>query len=102
VERGKRGLEALIGGSCPPSPEALLDLLADRSRPPDDSLPDTGVGLEWERVLSPLFIESPLYGTRSSTVLLIDGRGGVTFVERVFGGGKEPWMTARFTFQISA
>lgn len=101
VERGKRALAALLGGGGPPSPEALLDLLADRTRPPDAQLPDTGVGLEWERVLSPLFIESPLYGTRSSTVLTVDRQGAVTFVERVFGGGRDPWMTARFAFDVT-
>ncbi len=101
VERGKQALGELIGGKKNPSPEALLDLLADRSRPPDERLPMTGVGLEWERVLSPLFIESPVYGTRSSTVLIIDRKGHVTFVERVFNGGADPWMTSRFDFQIS-
>jgi uncharacterized protein with NRDE domain len=60
------------------------------------------VGLEWERLLSPVFIESPAYGTRSSTVLLIDQNGSVTFIERVFNGAADPWMTARFAFQIGA
>lgn len=101
VERGKQALGRLIGGMKKPSPEALLDLLADRSRPPDDRLPVTGVGLEWERVLSSLFIESPAYGTRSSTVLIIDRKGRVTFVERVYNGGADPWMTSRFDFVIA-
>ena len=100
VERGKRALAALLAAGDEPAPEALLALLADRLRPPDDELPDTGVGLEWERVLSPIFIESPLYGTRSSTVLIVDSEGRVTLVERVFGGGDDPWMTARFTFRV--
>ena len=101
VERGKQALGKLIDGKKNPSPEALLGLLTDRSRPPDEQLPMTGVGLKWERVFSPLFIESPGYGTRSSTLLIIDGTGHVTFVERVFNGGSNPWMTSRFDFQIS-
>jgi uncharacterized protein with NRDE domain len=101
VNRGKLALEQLLAGDHGPSPEALLDLLASRSRPSDDRLPDTGVGLEWERVLSPLFIKSPTYGTRCSTVLLIDRRGMVTFVERVFDGGSEPRVTSRFDFRIT-
>jgi uncharacterized protein with NRDE domain len=100
VERGKQALGELLGREKAPSPEALLDLLADRSRPPDDRLPVTGVGLEWERVLSPVFIESPVYGTRSSTVLIIDRKGRVTFVERVFNSNADPWMTSRFDFRI--
>lgn len=100
VERGMQALEGLLEREKKPSTVSLLDLLADRSRPPDERLPATGVGLEWERVLSPLFIESPLYGTRSSTVLIIDRRGRVTFVERLFSGGTDPWMTSRFDFRI--
>ncbi len=101
VERGKHALGELLAAEKDPSPEALLALLASRSRPPDESLPETGVGLEWERVLSPLFIESPHYGTRCSTVLLIDREGRVTFVERVFNGGSEPRLTSRFDFRIT-
>ncbi len=100
VEWGKKALSDLLLEKQGPSPETLFGLLADRARPPDDRLPDTGVGIEWERVLSPRFIESPVYGTRSSTVLLIDRKGGVTFVERVFNGSADPRMTVRFEFRI--
>lgn len=100
VERGKQAFRDLLEREKKPSPEALLTLLSDRSRPPDHRLPATGVGMEWERVLSPLFIESPVYGTRSSTVLVIDRSGRVTFIERVFNGDPDPWMTSRFDFQI--
>jgi uncharacterized protein with NRDE domain len=58
------------------------------------------VGLAWERILSPLFIENPIYGTRSSTVLLIDRRRCVTFAERVFNGAADPRMEAHFAFRI--
>lgn len=101
VERGKQAFRDLLEREKAPSPDTMFALLADRSRPPDEQLPDTGVGLERERVFSPLFIESPLYGTRSSTVLMIDRSGRVTFVERVFNGDSGPWMTSRFDFQIS-
>ena len=100
VAQGKKALETLLQRENEPSPEALFALLADRTRSPDDRLPDTGIGLEWERLLSPLFIESPAYGTRSSTVLLIDRKGVVNFIERVFDSVADPWMTARFTFRI--
>lgn len=74
VERGKAGLRALLA-----RPEvdagALLDLLADPTRAADEALPDTGVGLELERALSPLFIAMPGYGTRSSTALRIEAGG---------------------------
>ena len=69
------------------SREELFAILGDRSQAPDGELPDTGVGLELERLLSSIFIVSERYGTRSSTVLLIDADRRVSFVERSFDGG---------------
>ena len=51
--------------------------------PADRDLPDTGVGIEWERILSPLFIKSDIYGTRSSSIVLI-GKEKITFMERTY------------------
>jgi len=71
VKRGKAALRrAIEGGSL--SIDPLLDLLADRRSYADHLLPDTGIGIATERLLAPLFISTPHYGTRSSTVLLID------------------------------
>lgn len=48
--------------------EAYFEMLADTTCAPDMRLPETGVPLELERVLSAVRIESPGYGTRTSTV----------------------------------
>lgn len=73
------------------SPEAITDglfaLLADETIAPDDQLPDTGLPLEMERAASPAFIRTPRYGTRCSTVLLVDALGQVYFEERTWPGG---------------
>lgn len=86
VCRGRDGLARMLARE-PLAPEDLFDLLADETHPPDQELPDTGVGLELERLLSPIFIRSPQYGTRCSTVLLVDHAGKVTFIERSFERG---------------
>ncbi len=52
--------------------EDIFSFLKDRSFPPDSELPDTGVGYEKEKMLSPIFIQSPDYGTRSSSVILFE------------------------------
>ncbi len=52
--------------------EKIFSVLKDKSMPPDHELPDTGVGYEKERMLAPIFIESPDYGTRSSSVILVE------------------------------
>jgi uncharacterized protein with NRDE domain len=84
VEKGKATLGALLDGKQTIDIEDIFSILNDRSYPPDDTLPDTGVGLSWERVLSPLFIFSPDYGTRSSSVVFVERTGKLTFAERTF------------------
>lgn len=64
--------------------DCLLDLLADSEQAEDEALPDTGIGIEHERLLSSAFIKSPDYGTRASTLLLISRDGQVRFQERSF------------------
>ena len=64
---------------------SLLSLLRDGAQAADDELPDTGIGLERERVLSSIFIEGERYGTRASTVLDIGSGGTIRFCERSFG-----------------
>jgi uncharacterized protein with NRDE domain len=83
VEKGKRALAAILAGADV-HPDDLLRILDDRTPAPDGSLPDTGVGLEMERMLSPVFVSSPDYGTRSSTVILLDQTNRVLFAERSF------------------
>ncbi|NLT20879.1 MAG: NRDE family protein [Syntrophomonadaceae bacterium] len=64
--------------------EKLFTIMRDRELPPDQDLPETGVGLEMERVLAPAFVMSPEYGTRLTTVILIDRNNKVQFWERSF------------------
>lgn len=80
---------------------ALLEMLADRTPPPDDALPDTGIGPEWERLLSPPFIVSPYYGTRCSTVLELDADGMFSFTERRFDAAGEPTGESAFRFPVA-
>ncbi|MCU0806764.1 MAG: NRDE family protein [Candidatus Contendobacter sp.] len=81
LERGRSALQQALDHGSEPTPDALLRLLADRTPAPDAELPDTGVPLEWERWLSPIFIAAPGYGTRSSTALVADSGGCARMVE---------------------
>jgi uncharacterized protein with NRDE domain len=84
-----------------PKQEPFFDLLADREIVADPHLPETGVPLDWERVLSAVFVNSPTYGTRASTLLTIDRQGGVTLTERSFGVGATPLGEMHEHFQSS-
>ena len=53
--------------------------------PADAELPDTGVGVDIERRLAPIFIRGAQYGTRASTLAYARGDGGCVLVERRFG-----------------
>jgi len=66
-------------------------MLRDEHPAPDAELPNTGVPLEIERLLSPPFVKGDTYGTRCSTIIIIDAAGRVTLSERSFapGGGKQ-------------
>lgn len=65
--------------------ETLLWVMADTARPDDHLLPNTGVGLDIERLLSSVFIASADYGTRASTVLNLEQDGRWSIIERSFG-----------------
>lgn len=74
--------------------ESLFSVLSDGDYPNDEELPDTGVGLDMERMLGPMFVSSREYdyGTRVSTVLLIDRSHRVQFWERSY----EPLQAERW------
>lgn len=71
-------------------PADLLNLMHDPQPASDATLPDTGVGLETERMLSPVFIASRTYGTRATTALIVRGDGSREVVERGFGPFGKP------------
>ena len=64
-----------------PDTSASLSLLRDDLPAADEKLPHTGVSIEWERALSPVFIRTPDYGTRCSTVLTINRQRRCTLQE---------------------
>jgi uncharacterized protein with NRDE domain len=87
VVRGKQRLQQVLANE--PEANALLDLLQDRAPALPSELPDTGVGTELERVLSPALIVSQRYGTRASTAVLFGADASVSFTERtILPGGK--------------
>ncbi|MFJ2984338.1 MULTISPECIES: NRDE family protein [unclassified Pseudomonas] len=67
------------------NPQQLLALLSDGEPAAESQLPDTGVGLATETLLSSVFIASQNYGTRASTVLIVDDQGRRRLIERSFG-----------------
>jgi uncharacterized protein with NRDE domain len=84
LEKAKTGLLDIIKNSREIDPEDIFELLANTDLPPDNHLPDTGVGLDWERMLASIFVQSDIYGTRSSSIILYHASGQLSFLERTF------------------
>lgn len=81
-------------------PEQLFEILYDDHVAPDDKLPDTGLPLERERALSSMFIKTSNYGSRCSTVVLVDKSNEVLFSERVYDLETFKYQTNTFKFTI--
>jgi len=77
----------------------LFTLLSDKATSPEDELPDTGLEKDIEKKISSIFVETPDYGTRSSTVILIDQKDRVTFIEKSLNSNKE-CITNKFNFEL--
>lgn len=100
VTAGKAALERVLRSG--PSPGNLLALLADTHVFADDELPDTGVGLERERMLAPIRIVSPQYGTRCSSAVLIGTGGQSQFAERSYDSAGAERATLYYAFERTA
>ena len=102
--RNRAGADAVP--SLPRMPAALPGCWHspnDRTRVADDSLlPETGITREWERILSAPFVQHPDYGTRSSTVLLLQADGQLQLTERRFDPSGAPAGESEFTLPPGA
>lgn len=97
VEWGKEKLRAALRKEEPDIEELFSTLYSD-IKAPDHLLPDTGIGLEMERLLSSVFIKSPDYGSRCSTVLLVDNNDRWRFYERTYNPKDFSYKTVQYQF----
>lgn len=76
-------------------------ILNDQTFADESNLPDTGIGMEKEKMLSSIRIKLPNYGTRVSTILTVSDQGVCNFWERTFQDPfSESGETRHFSFQI--
>jgi len=100
VAAGKGRFKNVISGADVSS-DALVSMMLDKAAAPDDELPDTGVGIDLERRLAPMFIESAGYGTRSTTAVIYSDDGQLAFVERSHAITKQNPATRRFQLAVT-
>ncbi len=83
LRRVRQRFEAWLGARAADPVTDLFNLLADRE-PATDGPPQAGLSPQWERTLSAPFVTDPTYGTRSTTVLLLEPSGAAVMAERRF------------------
>lgn len=98
VVKAKKQLSALLSEAAPFRPDDFFTFMTDSEKAKKEELPNTGVGEELERELSPLFITMDHYGTRSQTFLLIRKDGTITIEERTFDKNQRSGPRTKMTW----
>lgn len=100
VVRGKERLKPHL--ALPePDPEFFFKVLYDEDVAPDAQLPSTGLPLDRERALSSMFIKTNGYGSRCTTVIMVDRDNNIYFSERNFNTDTFAFTTQTFQFQAA-
>jgi uncharacterized protein with NRDE domain len=85
LQRVRRRFDPLVMQGDAISKSDLLAMLGDPTQAGiNDELPRTGLSPEWEQLLSSPFIRNERYGTRCSTLVLLERSGMLSLTERRF------------------
>lgn len=95
IKKGKNALESAITKEDVNSND-LLSILSDKQIASDKDLPKTGISLDWERALSPLFIQTETYGTRCSTIIFTEHDRKIQFLEKTYAVSDQNESTNTF------
>lgn len=100
VNRIKESLSALLSKDVACCPEDFFKIMGDSAQPNDIELPKTGVSLEWERRLAPIFIRGVEYGTRSTSLLRLDYQSKIEFIEKSHYPDRKSLITCEEIFIV--
>ena len=100
VTQGVTALNDYVQQQSTINSDDLFDILRHDNKAEDGLLPDTGIGYEWEKALSSIFIQTEKYGTRTSTLLVVDKNNTLTYKERRFSENGENLETRTFSLSI--
>jgi uncharacterized protein with NRDE domain len=98
LERVRAGFDTWLRRAGAPL-EELFALLADRTPAEAPGAHTGGLPRQWARALSAPFVLHPEYGTRCSTVLLLEDRGWLQLTERRFDPAGQPSGETEFQLQ---
>jgi uncharacterized protein with NRDE domain len=100
LQRVRRRFDPLLKQPGTISKDELFAILADPTQAGiDERLPQTGLSREWEQLLSSPFISTQDYGTRCSTLVMVEKTGAVLLTERRFGSQGTPTGETEFALR---
>jgi len=102
VELAKRLLKMQLATGQKPVLADLFAILANTILPADAELPSTGLSLERERQLGAIFIQGQDYGTRASTVIMVDNNQQVLVAEKTFFASLADPIMQQASFRLQA
>jgi uncharacterized protein with NRDE domain len=100
VNLGKSKLQQGMGAAELPDDARLFGILGDQSKPADEDLPDTGVGMEWERFLSSVFIAGESYGSRCGTLAVWGADQQLRVEERTYQNAPDQFSQASYVISL--
>ena len=100
VHRGVNVLKGYINEHRTIDENQLFSLLRDETKANDNVLPNTGIEYEWEKQLSSIFIQTPDYGTRASTLLLLTRHNEIMWRERTYNRSGQIEKNTHYDFHI--
>lgn len=95
IKKGRTALKAIIK-QPEISANDLLNILNNNAITEDKYLPKTGIPVDKERLLSPLFIKMKGYGTRCSTLIFTDYQDKIKFIEKTYAVGEQKESIVNF------
>ncbi len=100
IESGKAALAPLL--TTPKlDKEALFNVMTNQQKAEDNSLPHTGLSIEKERAISSRFINIKGYGTRCTTLIIMDKNGNLEFTERQYVNGIVTGEDSQYLFKVN-
>lgn len=84
MAQGEQLLKNTVSSHKPLSIDALFEIMANEKQALPELLPNTGLTQEWEQMLSAIFIVSPSYGTRTTTIITKDNNANVNVYDRSY------------------
>ncbi len=99
LSSAKTELETMLAGDI--DTQELMGILTDHQVAQDHELPQTGVSLDIERMLSSRFIRSPEYGTRACSVVTIGANKQISFSEQNYLDAEHSGNLIQETFEIT-